>query len=310
MDIRALGIGFGIGLATGAAMAGAIFYVKVYRRYIPLNRLEERLSETAEEVDALLKNKADLAKEFKEDTDDYLKLKENMEDWLDQMKKEYEATKAAADYGDPWAAVARKDISDDDDISDEQGDELDDDPVDNGTDEPDRDNVYIHDGNPRWDGPLTDDEQRQYDEAAGDDGLQASILTTIKARRWHESIDEDEPYYQISEQEHDDAPEFIDTEHLDYWEDDDVLARGMEIVQDPDSIIDTIVLNHFGRHSQTDDPNVVFCRNDILETDYEITRHKGSYQHEVLGIPDNEAYRPTRRFDSEVAEELEEEDDR
>ena len=89
-----------------------------------------------------------------------------------------------------------------------------------------------------------------------------------------------------------------------------MLARGMEIVQDPDMIINTIVLNKFGRASQTGDPNVVWCRNDILETDYEITRHDGSYQHEVLGIPEEESYRPKKRFNSTIAAEMEEVNDK
>ena len=88
-----------------------------------------------------------------------------------------------------------------------------------------------------------------------------------------------------------------------------MLARGMEIVQDPDAIINTIVLNRFGRLSQSGDPNVVWCRNDILETDYEITRHDGSYQHDVLGIPEEESYRPKKRFNSTIAAEMEEVND-
>ena len=88
-----------------------------------------------------------------------------------------------------------------------------------------------------------------------------------------------------------------------------MLADGSEIVIDPDTIINTVVLNHFGQHSMSGDPNVVWCRNDMLETDYAITRHEGSYQHDVLGIPDDEAYMPTHRFAKATDDEMEEAND-
>lgn len=312
MNLKTIGFVVG-GFAAGAATATAVFYFGIYKRYIPLKDLEQEIADLERkkyELNQQFKDNHEKFVNVKRSTDEAIRRKEQELDFYDdqiiEVKKEWEAVKAAKTYGDP-KVTEQKDISDDPD--DERGDEFDDDPVDIDSDEPDRDNFIIDDGVPRWDGPLTDDEQRQYDEANGDERIEQSILMTIKARRWHQSIDDDEPSYQISEEDHENAPWFIDTENLDYWEDDDVLARGMEIVQDPDAIINTIVLNRFGRLSQSGDPNVVWCRNDILETDYEITRHDGSYQHEVLGIPEEESYRPKKRFNSTIAAEMEEVND-
>lgn len=298
MKLKAMGLVAG-GFVAGAATATAIFYFGVYKRYIPLKNLEH-------EIGNLEQKRHELNKQFKDVHEKYVATKRSHDEAVERMekeldfyddqisvvKREFNAVKASGDYGDIHAT--------------EQQDDIDDDPVDIGDDEPDSDNYIIDDGNPRWDGALTDQEQREYDEAEGDERLQQSVLMAIKESRWKKSIDPEYPAYHISEDEHEEAPWFIDTENLDYWQDDDVLANGMEIVQDPDSIIDTIVLNRFGKHSKSGDPNVVWCRNDILEIDYEITRHDGSYQHDVLGIPEEESYRPKKRFKPDVLSEMEE----
>lgn len=308
MNFKAIGLVSG-GFVAGAAAATAIFYFGVYRRYIPLKNLEH-------EIGNLEQKRHELNKQFKDVHEKYVATKrshdaavERMEKELDfyddqisVVKREFDAVKASGNYGDIHATDPQDNV-------DDKPDELDDDPVDIG-DEPDSDNYIIDDGNPRWDGALTDQEQREYDEAEGDEHLQQSVLMAIKESRWKKSIDHDYPAYHISEDEHEEAPWFIDTENLDYWQDDDVLANGMEIVQDPDSIIDTIVLNRFGKLSRSGDPNVVWCRNDILEIDYEITRHDGSYQHDVLGIPEEESYRPKKRFNQDVLSEMEEVNDK
>lgn len=313
MNLRTLGLAFG-GFVAGAATATSVFYFGVYRRYIPLKNLEQEIADLEHrkhELNQQFKSNHEKFVNTKRSTDDAIKRMEKELDFYDDqisvVKKEWEAVKASKDYGHP-DDIPKEDYGDDD-LDDEHSDEIDDDPVDIDADEPDSDNFVISDGNPRWDGPLTDNEQRQYDEANGDESLEQSILMSIKARRWHESIDKEEPSYHISEDDHDEAPWFIDTVYLDYYEDDDVLADGSEIVIDPESIINSIVLNKFGRNSMSSDPNVVWCRNDILETDYSITRHEGSYQHEVLGIPDDEAYKPTHRFAQNIADEMEEVND-
>ena len=309
MNFRTIGLAAGAFIA-GAATATAIFYFGVYKQYIPLKDLEH-------EIGDLERKKHELNQQFKDNHEKYVSTKRSHDDAVERMekeldfyddqisvvKREFEAVKAAGDYGDVHATEQQ-------DYIDDRPDEIDDNPVDIDSDEPDRDNYVIDDGNPRWDGVLTDQEQREYDEADGNERLQQSIIMTIKERRWKESISTDEPIYHISGDDHEEAPWFFDTESLEYWEDDDVLARGMEIVQDPDSLINTIVLNRFGKLSKSGDPNVVWCRNDILETDYEITRHEGSYQHEVLGIPEEESYRPKKRFNSDVMAEMEEVNDR
>lgn len=305
MNLKAMGLVAG-GFVAGAATATAIFYFGVYKRYIPLKNLEH-------EIGNLEQKRHELNKQFKDVHEKYVATKRSHDEAVERMekeldfyddqisvvKREFDAVKASGDYGDIHATEKQDDI-------DDEPDELDDDPVDIGDDEPDSDNYIIDDGNPRWDGALTDQEQREYDEAEGDESLQQSVLMAIKESRWKKSIDPEYPAYHISEDEHEEAPWFIDTENLDYWQDDDVLANGMEIVQDPDSIIDTIVLNRFGKHSKSGDPNIVWCRNDILEIDYEITRRDGSYQHDVLGIPEEESYRPKKRFKPDVLSEMEE----
>ncbi len=318
MNLKSYALAIG-GFVAGAAAATSLFYFGIYRRYIPLKNLEHEIAELELRKHELNRQFEDNHKKFintKRSTDEAIQRMEKELDFYDDQivatKREWEAVKASKGYGNPDVVadnVRENEYADDDYPDDDRGDEIDDNPVDIDDNEPDRDNFVISDGNPRWDGPLTDDEQRQYDEANGNESLEQSILMTIKARRWHESIDQDEPSYHISEDDHDEAPWFIDTVHLDYYEEDDVLADGSEIIIDPDTIINTIVLNHFGRKSLSSDPNVVWCRNDILETDYSITRHEGSYQHDVLGIPDDEAYKPTHHFTHNSDDEMEEVDD-
>lgn len=110
--------------------------------------------------------------------------------------------------------------------------------------------------------------------------------------------------YLISEYEHENAPEFIDDESLDYYEADDVLARGRYVVQNVEELINPNVLLHFGEG--TSDPSVVWCRNDEYKTDYEIVKHPGSYQSAVYGIDEDSAYIPEHKYNRERAIELEE----
>ena len=264
------------GVAIGASLASVGWYAYLHQRRGLVNDVEQDL---------------DLAKRtFDQKADQYEEQLSFYESELKAVKSEYEAAKAQVTYSG----------NDQDDAYDDvEPDELEDDPVDNDADEPDRTNFVINDGNPRIDGILTDDEQRQLDEACGDDDLTYSVLDTIKRRRFKESINPDEPSYFITEAEHDDAPWFFTTEYLDYYETDDVLARGLEIVSNPDSIINPIVLNHFGKNSMSGSPEIVWCRNDILETDYQIVHHDGSYQVDLLGVPSEEAYIPEHRMNEE-----------
>lgn len=156
---------------------------------------------------------------------------------------------------------------------------------------------YLDDDNPRWDGPLNDEEMELYRSVLGDEPeLVMSVLTDIRENRYIASMDEDEPMFQITADEHFSKPEFFETRELDYYEDDDILALGREVIPQIERYINPICLNHFGEHSGSGDPNVVWCRNDKHEIDYEITRHEDSYQHAVLGIKPGPNTQPPRRF--------------
>lgn len=69
---------------------------------------------------------------------------------------------------------------------------------------------------------------------------------------------------------------------LTYFEDDDVLSEDDKVVEDPDEIVGVENLGKFGHGSN--DPNVVYVRNDVIEVCYEIARSTGSYAEEVHGF--------------------------
>lgn len=76
---------------------------------------------------------------------------------------------------------------------------------------------------------------------------------------------------------------------LEYFSGDDVLCDENRVpLYNPGNIVGRL---EFGRGSG--DSNVVFVRNDKLESEFEITRVDGSYQHEVLGMLAEEAAEET-----------------
>lgn len=323
------------GFAAGVATATSVFYFGAYRHYIPMKDLEQEISE-------LQTKRKDLCDQIQEITDAYqdhkrsteeatLRMDKELDYYNDEIKasknelKDIRAQVATAkqskfvNYGHPNEMPKVTKAGDPKEYlaEDDRADELDDDPVDISDEDrlDDKELIMIHeinghfeirDGNPRWDGPLTADEQKQFDEAHGDEDLEESIIRTIKERRYHQTIDDNHAKYQISKDIFDDRPFFFDTETLDYYEGDDVLCQGMEIVTNIQALIDPEVLSRFGRKSQSGNPNVVYCRNDYYDTDYEITRHPGSYQEEVLGIPDEEQYKAPRKFNKNLAADMEE----
>jgi len=103
---------------------------------------------------------------------------------------------------------------------------------------------------------------------------------------------EDEPYII-------DADEFgqNDGDHnqveLTYFEGDGVLADERdEHMNDPEKFIGDGSLLKFGYHSE--DPNVVYIRNELLEMDFCVKRSTGAYRKEVLGFVDPPQRRPRR----------------
>lgn len=86
---------------------------------------------------------------------------------------------------------------------------------------------------------------------------------------------------------------------LTYFEKDDILLDAVDqIIQDQDGIVGDDNLVRFGKGSKH--PNIVFVRNERIETDFEIERSSGSYVEEVAGLRDDseDAGRTPRKFRS------------
>lgn len=279
-------------IAAGAVLGGGVVaaagYFGVIRQYIPLRDLERELDDVRRQ---------------------YLEYKHKLED-LHHEPEPTEDVEPREDISHGRPASENVPVDDapvdepsDVDISDEDEEEDEEegwDPFMSGHYDPlpfKDGRYYLDDDNPRWDGPLNDEEMELYRSVLGDEPeLVMSVLTDIRENRYLASMDEDEPMFQITADEHCFKPEFFETRELDYYEDDDILALGREVIPQIERYINPICLNHFGEHSGSGDPNVVWCRNDKHEIDYEITRHADSYQHAVLGIQPGPNTRPPRRF--------------
>jgi hypothetical protein len=98
---------------------------------------------------------------------------------------------------------------------------------------------------------------------------------------------EDAPYI-ITHDEFYEGEKEYDTVELTYWAEDGTLVGEDQLpVENTDKVIGDDHMMRFGSGSK--DPNVVFVRNDRLETDYEIKRENGSYLEKVLGLgPESE----------------------
>lgn len=283
-------------LAIGAVVGGGVVAIA---DYIRMKRKQKPVEDLAKEVETLEASRQSkcrqldmIDKEFADRKTQYESVLQELEDRLD----EYEAEEA-----EHLAKVASRDITEDEPV-----DEVEDEVVDYDIKYIKELNMgyVINDGNPRLDGPLNADEQAMYDACEGDIDMEYATLIEIKERRFDETKDPDRMRYLISEYEHENAPEFIDDESLDYYEADDILARGRSIVQNVEALINPNVLLHFGEG--TSDPSVVWCRNDEYKTDYEIVKHPGSYQSAVYGIDEDSAYIPEHKYNRERAIELEE----
>lgn len=84
---------------------------------------------------------------------------------------------------------------------------------------------------------------------------------------------------------------------IDYWAGDRVLSDDKEEhIPDVEGTVTEANLERFGHGSN--DPNLVYVRNDRLQTDFEICYNPGSYSREVLGMLEhaNEYKRKPRKF--------------
>lgn len=79
-----------------------------------------------------------------------------------------------------------------------------------------------------------------------------------------------------------------------YWDEDDTLSdEGEEIIPNIEDFIGD-ALTHFGEGSN--DPDIVYVRNERLGCDYEVVRQHKSFQQEVYGIPPEEGNNKKRRM--------------
>ena len=96
----------------------------------------------------------------------------------------------------------------------------------------------------------------------------------------------------ITSDEFSSQPEY-DKETIFWYEDDSVFTNSSEELLDNSG--DLFIPNphlHFGEGSE--DPDVVFIRNDKMSVDYEIIRIHGSYAEIVLGEPPKQKTKPKR----------------
>lgn len=304
-------------IASGAVLGGGVVaaagYFGVIRRYIPLREIESELDDVRREY-LEYTSKLKVLKHESEAADDV-----EVEEHHDESQDGEQANRV--NYS--GIPQQHRDIPEHSELESEEPEGTDEEPVAewdpwiNGYYDPLTmvDGRYtIDEGNPRWDGPLNDDETTAYTLAvqeasecmSGAPEIVDGVILDIKEARFTASINEDEPSYLISYDDHLSKPDFIETQELDYYEEDDILAEGRNIIGQIENMINPIVLNHFNSTSQSGDPNVVWCRNDIHCVDYEITRHECSYQQAVLGIGEKSVYRPPRKFNREIAADMEE----
>ena len=313
------------GMITGSVLTGVACYFFIYRKYVPLKQLDKEIEEATakrrqllDDCDTIMKENDKLLKHYREkedELDDRLKF---YEDELDRTNKDISDAKIKLDAANAtmnYAGIKSSpcysastdepaqgtDVEDKEIVDDEEESELFDDPQPHKITE---DYLKVP-GNPRLDGPLTEEELEKL-ELCQSENERLTAIDSIIESRFDDTIDQDDRAYVISEKEHEDAPWFIDTEELEYYEADDILAQDGVVVPSFDELITPIALNHFGPNSLSGDPNVVWCRNDVLKIDYQITRFKGSYQHYVLGVPEDRAYDPPRKFNRERAVAMEE----
>jgi len=83
----------------------------------------------------------------------------------------------------------------------------------------------------------------------------------------------------------------FDKETITYYEDDTTYCDvGDEIISDPNGMFGPNAHLHFGEGSE--DPDIVYIRNEKVDTDYEISRVHNAFSVVVLGMPPGEKKLP------------------
>lgn len=277
-----------LGALAGSVVTGVAGYIYVNHKYTPLREINETVQKLEKRKEELFEQNEYIDKAIKTKTQEHEKKIAELED--KELRLYNSATNNTSEY---------------DDFIDEEDDALDALREDMGYSEEHHSSYFqedgrfvIDEGNPRWDGPLTDDEQSEFNECEGDSDMEHTVLDSIRRKRYHQTIP-NKHVYRIDEKEHQNKPDWFDTITIDYYETDDIFAEGTMIVNNIAGLIDVTVLNHF------DPDGTVWCRNEKLECDYEIVDHAGSWQNAVMHIPEDQVA-PVHKYNKELADRIEE----
>lgn len=133
-----------------------------------------------------------------------------------------------------------------------------------------------------------EDERTAIGEYLNEENVESVEITTETNVRFFPEVDREKPYI-IGVQGYMDDPAFSHHSKytVTYWEDDNTLMDDKNaIVPDIAGSIGLEALTHFGQDS--DDPSIVYVRNEKLGVDFEVILDSRSYTEEVLGITTSE----------------------
>lgn len=256
-----------IGFVSGVVVTGLVGYFGVYKKYIPLSQLEVEVGRLEDERREKLRKLDLMDKEYEHRSSEYQEKLDEYDKRLDAYDADIESAKMELKELNSQYPAERQDV-----INDAFGD--------------------------RWNGPLNEEEQQMINECDDDPMLEESVFTEIKERRFDLSTDPDHMIYYISMQEHGNRPDFIDEHTLTYYQGDDVLADGRNIVQTVGDLVDPSFFRYFKPNE-----NTICFRNDNIKTDFVIERSMGTYQNAIFGIGDENAYIPEHKINQEIAKE-------
>lgn len=277
-----------LGALAGSVVTGVAGYIYVNHKYTPLREINETVQELEKRKEELFEQNEYTDKVIKTKTQEHEKKIAELED--KELRLRYSATNNTSTYDDS--------IDEEDDALDALREDMDYSDEHHSSYFQEDGRFVIDEDNPRWDGPLTDEEQAEFDECEGDSDMEHTVLDSIRRKRYHQTIP-NKHVYRIDEKEHQNKPDWFDTITIDYYETDDIFAEGTMIVNNIAGLIDVTVLNHF------DPDGTVWCRNEKLECDYEIVDHAGSWQNAMMHIPEDQVA-PVHKYNKELADRLEE----
>lgn len=133
-----------------------------------------------------------------------------------------------------------------------------------------------------------------FEEDEEADDTEEEVVTVSVFETQQNVAEQESDIYVISKDsfENDDSEYTQNT--LTYFADDDVLADERDQpIHNKRPIVGEDNLR-FGEESN--DPNIVYIRNDILEVDFEVCLSEGSFAHEVLGVIEHSDKRKIRKF--------------